>query len=306
MSAPLLYLITTSSVAFRASAPRCSRPRVARPPACFEAIAKTSQPHGPPSETDSAALATASPAPALQPREVVATMLHALHRSNRGTGGYEAALRFISPTHQYRADFERSGKYSASSFARYLRQPHKASLLGWDEYRWDGDTTLIQGEAYQQTSVRASADATWTSVRWLLTSKEVEGSGASQWMVEAVFVDEPDDAELAAVEPLAPLEEPERRQIFAQLDTDESGAISPESFVGVVASLGFPREQAEALAAATDTDGDGAITFGEFSALLSKVNQQARRITPLPRADWTHTPYPRPHLDRGSLPEPAS
>ena len=59
---------------------------------------------------DSAALATASPAPALQPREVVATMLHALHRSNRGTGGYEAALRFISPTHQYRADFERSGK----------------------------------------------------------------------------------------------------------------------------------------------------------------------------------------------------
>ena len=90
------------------------------------------------------------------------------------------------------------------------------------------------------------------------------------------------------------------------IDTDESGAISPESFVGVVASLGFPREQAEALAAATDTDGDGAITFGEFSALLSKVNQQARRITPLPRADWTHTPYPRPHLDRGSLPEPAS
>lgn len=47
------------------------------------------------------------------------------------------ALRFLSPSHQYRS-YEDSRKYTAQSFARYLRQPHKAKLLNWEQFRWDG------------------------------------------------------------------------------------------------------------------------------------------------------------------------
>lgn len=270
------------------------RARAAAPPVCFETLAKTSGSHGAPSDAESAALVGAKPQPALQPREVVATMLHALHRSNWDRplpyAGFATALRFLSPSHQYRS-FERSKQYTPQSYARYLRQPHKAALLAWDEYRWDGDVTLIQGEAYQQTSVRAGPDSPWTSVRWLLkrvdrATAEAAASGkgestagtaggASQWMVDAVFTDEPDGGEDAAGPAgLAPLSREEQRDLFREIDISNSGSISPAALVDVIASLGVPRAEAEGLARTTDSNSDGVIDFDEFAKLLNKVNQK--------------------------------
>jgi hypothetical protein len=273
--------------------------RAAAPPVCFETLAKTSGAHGAPSAAESASLAVARPQPALQPREVIATMLHALHRSNwdRPTpfAGFETALRFLSPSHQYRS-YERSKQYTPQSYARYLRQPHKATLLAWDEYRWDGDVTLIQGEAYQQTSVRPGPNAPWTSVRWVLkrvnraperAAESAAGGaaggagagssagGASQWMVDAVFTDEPDGGEDAG-EPMtvAPLSREEQQSLFRGMDPSASGSISPQALVDVIASLGVPRAEAEGLARITDANSDGVIDFDEFAKLLNKVNQR--------------------------------
>ena len=83
-------------------------------------------------------------------------------------------------------------------FNRYLRQPHKAPLMEWGEYRLDGYLIMVQKsqaqyEAYQQVSVRSDASSPWTSVRWLLHKVDGHlGSPHSQWMVDAVFVAEPD------------------------------------------------------------------------------------------------------------------
>jgi len=210
------------------------RSRTASSPVCFETLAKTSGTHGAPSDAECAVLVSARPQPALQPREVIETMIHALHRSNwdhpQPYFGFEVALRFLSPSHQYRS-YEKSKKYTAQSFQRYLRQPHKAKLLSWGEYRWDGDVTLIQGEAYQQISVRAGPEDEWASVRWLLTrvspaaaaaaassgkagggvDAKLGASAQTQWMVDAVFMHQPDGGEDDVVaDDIVPLDERER------------------------------------------------------------------------------------------------
>ena len=54
--------------------------------------------------------------------------------------------------------------YSASRatpqrFAEYLLQPWYRSLLDWEQFRWEGEPTMLRNgkEAYQQVGVRASA-----------------------------------------------------------------------------------------------------------------------------------------------------
>ena len=143
----------------------------------------------------SAELEKAQPSPALQAREVIDTMMTALHRGNidrpRTRFGCEVAMRFLAPTNP-------ASKVSSSTFASYLEQTWYQPLLTWSEYRWEGDLTLLgESEAYQQLSVRADADGSWTSVRWILRRVPYRDPAATadQWMVEAVFVSEPDGPE---------------------------------------------------------------------------------------------------------------
>ena len=176
-----------------------------------------------------AAVLYRQPSPVLQPREVISTMLSALHRSSwdepRPYFGFEVALRFLAPTHQVAGATPRD-------FQRYLRQPHKEKLLQWGEYRWDGELTIIDKEAFQQVSVRSGPDAEWTSVRWLLCRVDAGDTPHTCWMVDGVFVEEPDDySELPDWEPgtgggrnlMHPLEESEMRAAFDQIDSDGSG-----------------------------------------------------------------------------------
>lgn len=149
-----------------------------------------------PSALDLQLLQMASPTPSYQPREVIETMMHALHRSAWDHPypyfGFEVALQFLSPSHQYR-EYQSARTETPESLARYLRSPHKAALISWNEFKWEGETTCIdQAEAYQQVSVRANADDEWTSVRWMLKRVATRIDAHSQWMVDAVFVQEPD------------------------------------------------------------------------------------------------------------------
>ena len=145
------------------------------------------------------ALATVQPSPALQPREVIDYMLSALHKSNLDSPsarfGCEVALRFLAPSNP-------ASKASPQRFADYLGQTWYQPLLRWNEYRWEGDLTLLgEREAFQQVSVRSTPDEPWVSVRWILVRVPFYGT-TDQWMVEAVFVEEPDGA--ATEMPLMP------------------------------------------------------------------------------------------------------
>jgi len=138
---------------------------------------------------ESAGLAKAQPTPALQPREVIKTMMTALHRANidepRMRFGCEVAMRFLAPSNP-------ASRATLSRFADYLEQPWYEALLTWSEYKWEGDVTLLgESEAYQQVSVRADETVPWTSVRWILRRVPYYET-SDQWMVEAVFVAEPD------------------------------------------------------------------------------------------------------------------
>merc|ERR1711920_677274 len=86
------------------------------------------------------ALADAKPLPQLSPREVVATMLSALHKSNIDTPrlrfGAEVVLRFLAPTNP-------ASKVTAARFAQYLSQPWYAPLLRWSEFCWQGETVFL-------------------------------------------------------------------------------------------------------------------------------------------------------------------
>jgi hypothetical protein len=152
-----------------------------------------------PTAEQSAQLEMAMPSPALQPREVVAAMLSALHRTNidspRPRFGCEVALRFLAPSNP-------ASKVGATQFANYLSQTWYQALLNWSEYRWEGDLTLLgESEAFQQVSVRTAPDQPWVSVRWILKRVPFYGT-ADMWMVEAVFVEEPDGS--ASEMPLMP------------------------------------------------------------------------------------------------------
>lgn len=115
----------------------------------------------------------------------------ALHKTNldrpRPRFGCEVALRFLSPSNP-------ASRASAQLFAQYLNQPWYQGLLDWAEFRMDGELTMLREgkEAYQQVAVRSGPDAPWTSIRWILVRVPFYGS-SDQWMVEAVFTQEPDD-----------------------------------------------------------------------------------------------------------------
>jgi len=205
-------------------------------------------------------------------------MMSALHRSNadglRPYFGAEVALRFLSPTHQAAGlQFADAGPVL---YARYLRQPHKNALIQWDEYRLDGDLIEIENaraEAYQQLAVRGP-DYDWTSVRWLLVN---DGSG---WLVDAVFVAEPDqesDQEYLAssqLEPVYLLSAEETRALFATLDADGSGDISLKELEQAAERLGIGMDS-EALARMVerfDLDASGGIDIDEFQKLLTYAN----------------------------------
>ena len=148
---------------------------------------------GGPTDTQSAALATAQPSPALQPREVIETVMCALHRRNQDTPyarfGSEVAMRFLSPDSP-------ASQRSLEQFADYLSQEWYRPLVEWSEMRWDGDLVLLGNgaEAYQQAGVRSSPTAAWVSIRWILARVLAEG-GHEEWRVATVFVQEPDSTQ---------------------------------------------------------------------------------------------------------------
>jgi len=224
------------------------------------------------------------PSPALQPREVISTMMSALHRSSwdepRPYFGFEVALRFLAPKHQMAGAIPRD-------FQRYLRQPHKAALLAWAEYRWEGELTMVEDEAFQQVSVRSGPDEPWTSVRWMLTRVDAGDTPHTCWMVEGVFVEEPDDfSELpewivgasapTSSDQLQPLDDAEMRRAFESIDADASGGISRDELASAVAQLGIARSESElaAVVKAVDDDRSGTIEFEEFAKLLAQVNSE--------------------------------
>uniref|UniRef100_A0A7S2NRG0 EF-hand domain-containing protein n=1 Tax=Haptolina brevifila TaxID=156173 RepID=A0A7S2NRG0_9EUKA len=265
---------------------------------------------GPPTDADRERLQDTYPSMLLQPREVISAVMMAIHRSSwdspRPYFGFEVLGRFLSPTHQYeRAIQTFSRTATPQSLSRYLQQPHKASLLAWNEYRWEGDLTLMgeSAEAYQQISVRSGPNAPWTSVRWMLVRVEPSSDPHSQWMVDAVFVSEPDnspgvseampptiatstddDAEAAwaagpeawamLASPLdAPLTPEEQRRLFDAFDMDGGGTISRQEFRQVVEDLGLPIPSSELsqLMRDADVDQSGDIGYEEFSLLLGKA-----------------------------------
>jgi len=143
-----------------------------------------------------------NPLPTLEVREVISSMMAALHRSNWDSPtplyGFEVALRFLAPTHAAKMRGAKAG-----GFARYLQQPHKFSQINWNEYRFEGDVVYLTNddgleEAYQMCSMRASPEKDWMTARWKLV-KVIGDYGSTvtpgQWMVEAVYSGEPDTPE---------------------------------------------------------------------------------------------------------------
>lgn len=138
---------------------------------------------GAPTAEQNAALADVKASPALQPREVISYMLNALHKSNLDKPklhfGCEVALRFLAPTNP-------ASKATPEKLAEYLGQTWYQPLLNWNEYRWEGDLTLLgENEAYQQVSTRVDANSPWVSVRWILVRVPFYGT-TDQWMVNSV------------------------------------------------------------------------------------------------------------------------
>ena len=149
-------------------------------------------------EPPSVPLQHVQPSPSLTPRDVVNSVMAALHRTNWDTPkpyyGFEVALRFLAPSHMAKVNNAKAGGYS-----RYLRQPHKVGMILWNEFRFEGDTILLENgdspdEAYQMCSVRCSPSDEWTAARWKLVKVQIDfgESSFSQWMVDAVFANEPD------------------------------------------------------------------------------------------------------------------
>jgi len=208
-------------------------------------------------------------------------MMTALHASSwdnpRPYFGFEVALRFLSSSHQ-------CGGARPRDFYRYLRQPHKQSLLEWSEYRWEGDPTIIDQEAYQQVSVRSGPDAPWSSVRWMLVRHSPDDRPHSQWVVDAVFVSEPDllrDAlpadEWSRDATVAPLPPGEVQNLFGQFDEAGTGVVSMASFREAVARLGIARSEEELRGVLSEVDADrsGTIEYDEFENLLTMVNERS-------------------------------
>eukprot|EP00966_Prymnesium_polylepis_P148729 3436046-Prymnesium_polylepis.1 len=84
------------------------------------------------------------PSPTLEPREVISSVMAALHRSNWDSPtpfyGFEVALRFLAPTHQ-----AKQKKAKPAGFSRFMRQPHKVGQISWNEYRFEGPVIELKG-----------------------------------------------------------------------------------------------------------------------------------------------------------------
>ena len=140
-----------------------------------------------------------NPLPVLTPREVIDSVMAALHRSNWETPtpfyGFEVALRFFAPTHQAKLS-----NAKPAGFARFMQRPHKKKQILWNEYRFDGEVVLLTSdagvrEAYQAVSLREKPTDEWQQTRWKLVQVEFDyGSTVMPptWQVEHVFVNEPD------------------------------------------------------------------------------------------------------------------
>jgi hypothetical protein len=143
-----------------------------------------------------------NPSPTLEPREVISSVMAALHRSNWDSPtdfyGFEVALRFLAPTHAAKLKGAKP-----SGFSRYLRQPHKIKQIEWNEYRFEGELVMLKDddereEAYQMCSLRSSPTDEWQSARFKLVRVDSdfgEVSSLSQWMIEAIYSSEPDTPE---------------------------------------------------------------------------------------------------------------
>ena len=87
-------------------------------------------------------LLSVQPSPVLTPREVISSVMAALHKSNWDEPtpyhGFEVALRFLAPTHQAKVN-----KAKPAGFARFMKQPHKISKILWNESRYDGELVLL-------------------------------------------------------------------------------------------------------------------------------------------------------------------
>ena len=235
----------------------------------------------PPTVEDRALLARAGPSPVLQPRELIQTMMQCLHSSSwddpRPYFGFEVALRFLSPSHQCFGFLPRD-------FFRYLRQPHKQTLINWNEYKWAGDTTILEGEeAYQQLTV-CDKEGVCQSVRFMLVRVSPNAEPHSQWAVDAVFVAEPDeevkpdDQKWLVDTVTSPLPPGEAEDLFAQFDANGDGAISMSEFKDAVARLGIARSEDELRTVVEEVDADrsGVIEYDEFEKLLSMVNERCK------------------------------
>lgn len=216
----------------------------------------------------SAGLASAQPSPALQPREVIALMLSALHRTNfdspRPRFGCEVAMRFLAPSNP-------ASRATPERFADYLSQTWYRPLLDWDEYRWEGDLTLLgEKEAYQQVAVRGDQGSSEVSVRWILVRVPFYGA-TDQWMVQAVFVEEPDGSD-------------EQLRLFAPLDT----ALP----IGRSSAPAAAAADAEALAAAEEGPADVVLKVIRASHRLACSSEPESSRTP-PNADPSSTTAPK-------------
>lgn len=143
-----------------------------------------------------------NPSPSLEPRDVVGTVMAALHRSNWETPtpyyGFEVALRFFASMHQAKLL-----KAKPAGFARFVQRPHLIKQILWSEYRFEGELVFLTSddgvkEAYQTISLRSAPTEDWHTSRWKLVQEEYDyGSSVTPpcWLVEHIYVDEPDTPE---------------------------------------------------------------------------------------------------------------
>lgn len=143
-----------------------------------------------------------NPLPSLAPRDVITNTMAALHRSNWDVPephyGFEVALRFLAPTHQAKIL-----KAKPAGFARFMQRPHKKSQILWHEFKFDGELVLLTSddgveEAYQTVSLRSDSEEEWKTSRWKLVHVSFDAGESVTppvWLVEHVFVEEPDTME---------------------------------------------------------------------------------------------------------------
>jgi len=170
-----------------------------------------------PTEAQCAALATARPSPALQPREVIETTMCALHQKNLESPyarfGSEVAMRFLSPTSP-------AARSSLSRFADYLSQEWYRPLVEWSDMRWDGDLVFLSNgnECYQQVGIRCGPRQPWKSVRWILSL--VPADAGPEWRISSVFVQEPDAVQVPSGDEPSKAEREYQREHLARAEPE--------------------------------------------------------------------------------------